>query len=444
MPKSVFGIPGMNPWNLLLVNVVAGFFLDRSKQRKPVPLPGGIRFLILFYFFVILLSFIRAGADIRGITEFYEYLGYKPPGFKTFVLDGLLNPIKYSIPGLLAYYGTNGAKRLKMLLIAILAANFLIALQIIQIMPISSMTGGEAMQKRAIVKIDNRLGYYRSDAAIFLAGAAWGVFAMQDLWSKRYIKLACLGGLAIIALSIGLTGGRAGQGAFLVIGAILAVLRWRRLIMLAPVGLMVLVIVVPSVLDRFTQGFTYDPEDSHFKHADSVEEGQMKSVTSGRSTIWPYVMDAIKEAPITGYGRKAMQRIGISLRLAAELNEVFPHPHNAYLQIILDNGILLALPILIFYFIACGRAFMLFRRGEGVLGIVTGAICFAFLFSFLLGAVAQQSFYPPSSSVIILCAMGITFRLHAEKYYFKRVKSFENDDEQEWGPEYKNARKQKR
>lgn len=433
MPRGVAGIPGLNPWNLLLVNVVIAFFVESAKEKKLRPkLPPGIRFCVPFYLFFLLLGFTREITDLKGAVEFYRILGAKPPSTKDFILDGIFNPVKYAVPGLLVYYGCNTPERLRLLIYTMLSLNVLIALQIIQIMPLGSITDGYAMQKRAIIKIDNRLGYYRSDAAIFLAGAAWGIFALQSLFKSRMLKWACLATVGVVALSIALTGGRSGQGVFLLIGGIVAWFKWRRLFILAPLGLLLLVTAVPEVLDRFTQGMEYDPDDPHFKNAESVEAGQMKSMTSGRTSIWPHVIDGIGDAPFIGHGKNAMQRTGIASRLYTEHGELFPHPHNAYLQLFLDNGFLLAIPILYLYFSACLRAFRLFRDQDDILCQVAGAMCFSMLLSFLVGAVAQQSFYPPASSVVLLCAMGLAVRLHAERYIFGNVRNFETEKSRTW------------
>ena len=51
------------------------------------------------------------------------------------------------------------------------------------------------------------------------------------------------------------------------------------------------------------------------------------------------MIEKIKEAPLFGYGRLAMRRTGLSAFLMEQLGESFPHPHNAYLEQLLDNGV---------------------------------------------------------------------------------------------------------
>ena len=55
---------------------------------------------------------------------------------------------------------------------------------------------------------------------------------------------------------------------------------------------------------------------------------------------WPLIIAKIKEEPYTGHGRQAMLRSGIAVYLYETFGEIFPHPHNAYLEQLLDNGLI--------------------------------------------------------------------------------------------------------
>ena len=63
-------------------------------------------------------------------------------------------------------------------------------------------------------------------------------------------------------------------------------------------------------------------------------------MTAGRSLAWPLIIEKIRERPWEGYGRQAMLRTGVATYLYETLGEIFPHPHNAYLEIVFDNGII--------------------------------------------------------------------------------------------------------
>lgn len=432
MPKTVLGIPGFNPWNLLFLNVIGAAFFQIIRDKNSLRLPADVKFFVVYYLAFILIAFFREINDTAGITDFALYMGFQPLTKKDLIVDDVFNTIKYAIPGLLLFYGCDSPKKLKLAIIALMAMYFLIAIQIIKVMPIGYLTDGTALEQRAIRVIDRDIGYYRSDAAIFLGGAAWAMYACQYFFKSKLLRWGCSVASALTILAVALTGGRLGQALFLVIGAVLAWYRWRRLFVLAPIGVLVLVILIPSVHDRFTQGFEYDPDDPHFQATESAEEGKMNSITSGRSIIWPHVIEKIGDAPLFGYGRRAMQRIGLSEWLGVNYNEPFPHPHNAYLQLFLDNGIILSLPILLFHIVVLRKAMRLFRTRDDELALVTGALGVSSLLSFMIGGIGQQSFYPVASSVGMLVAAGLVLRVYSQKFIAGNVQGIENRSDEEW------------
>ena len=95
-------------------------------------------------------------------------------------------------------------------------------------------------------------------------------------------------------------------------------------------------------------------------------------MTSGRTLIWPYVIDKIGESPIIGHGRLAMARTGLRDKLMADYGESFPHPHNMYLQTLLDNGILGSIPIFLFWGTTLVYSARLFRSSNRLYAAVGG------------------------------------------------------------------------
>jgi len=110
-----------------------------------------------------------------------------------------------------------------------------------------------------------------------------------------------------------------------------------------------------------------------------------------------------------------MQRVGLSQWLGEAIGQPFPHPHNAYLQLLLDNGLILGLPIMIFYLILLKRSFSLFRDQRNILYPVVGGFAVVLMLAQLVGFFGSQSFYPFTSSVSLWCALGVAIRLYAER-----------------------------
>jgi len=138
-------------------------------------------------------------------------------------------------------------------------------------------------------------------------------------------------------------------------------------------------------------------------------------ITAGRTVIWPYVIERIGQAPFVGYGRQAMQRTGLSRFLLEELGEGFPHPHNMFLELLLDNGIIGVLLVFPFYGLVLARGFSLFRDRTDSLCVATGGVACAIVLSLLAAGIGSQTFYPREGAVGMWATFGILFRVYEER-----------------------------
>ena len=170
-----------------------------------------------------------------------------------------------------------------------------------------------------------------------------------------------------------------------------------------------IVMAVPGAFERFTQGFG---EGDELQGEEAVDQ---YAVTSGRNLIWPYVIAKIEERPVVGYGRLAMKTTGLQAFLWDEMREAFPHPHNAYLELLLDNGWLGALLVLPFYLVTLKMAFSLFLDSRSPVFVAAGGMALALVLALLTAALGSQTFYPREGSVGMWCAIGLLFRVERER-----------------------------
>jgi len=139
-------------------------------------------------------------------------------------------------------------------------------------------------------------------------------------------------------------------------------------------------------------------------------------VTSGRIIAWPLVWEKITEAPFFGYGRVAMQNEGLTLKIRQEHNgEKFPHPHNAYLEWLLDNGFVSAIPVWLFYLLMLKYAWVLFRDDSNKIYVVTGGVALSLLSAFLIASSGSQTFYPREGALGMWVAIGLLMRVNIER-----------------------------
>jgi O-antigen ligase len=239
------------------------------------------------------------------------------------------------------------------------------------------------------------------------------VYASRDLVSRHWLKLLVVALAGTIVFAQALTGGRMGYVTWAVVGLILCSIRGRWLLVAGPVLAVALLAVVPAAADRLLQGF--DPSTSEYG-ADPYSDGpDLATITAGRTIIWPYVRAKIAEAPMFGYGRLAMQRTGLSEFLATSLDEGFAHPHNAYLELLLDNGIIGFLAVIPFYVFVVLCALRLYADSRSPVFVAAGGIAAAMTLSLLVAAMGSQTFYPREGAVGMWCAIGLLLRVRVER-----------------------------
>jgi O-antigen ligase len=393
MPSSVFGIQGLNPWNILCVSVFLAWLTHRRREGLKWDMPRHIIVLLLMYFGVILVGVLRAVFDRSHIEDY-------PLG--SLISEELVNTIKWVVPGLLMFDGCRTRKQLLLALAAILGLYALFALQVVRRVPWAAAIAVDAQAQLARMRQCRDIGYAATDLSVMLAGACWGTLAALALGRSRCYKGIVLAIASMVAFGQALTGGRAGYVAWGATGLVLCILRWRKYLILAPVVVLLLPIVVPGAVNRMFTGIG-------LTDAAGQTTNDPYLVTSGRADIWPYVIDKIGESPLIGHGRLAMKRTGLQ-----DVDESFPHPHNMYLETLLDNGILGSIPIFVFFATMTLYSARLFTSSNRLYSAV-GGLSLALILSSLLAGVGGQHFYPQEHTLGIWVAMLLSLRVYVEE-----------------------------
>jgi O-antigen ligase len=399
MPTNMFGIQGFNVWNIMFLSIALACMASRQRQGYTWDMPRYVSVLLLLYLGVIVVGFLRAFFDRSHIQ------GYPP---KNLISEELINTIKWVLPAILLFYGCRTRKQVVMALVCLLAMYFLLAAQVVKRMPLESALGGnDAGIQHTRLKICSDIGYSSCDMSTILAGASWGMIAVLPLLLKKKHKALVLAAAGMIAFGQALTGGRAGYLAWGAAGLVLCLLKWRKYLLLAPVVVILLPILLPGATARMLYGFG-QTDASGQAATDDYE------VTSGRNLIWPYVIDKIGESPVVGYGRLAMGRTGLSDKMMSEMGESFPHPHNMYLETLLDNGILGSIPIFLFWGTMLVYSGILFRSNNRLYAAV-GGLALALMLAQLAAGMGAQHFYPYESTFCVWMAMLLTLRVRVEE-----------------------------
>ncbi|MBB1274381.1 O-antigen ligase [Psychromonas sp. SR45-3] len=429
MPKSIAGIPGLNHWNFLFLNVIFAWLSNRKKEKITWEMPKHISILLFLYSFIIIVSVIRYLSDMSGVIEFINVYGGETPRVLPVINEYLVNCFKWALPGMIIFDGCRTKKQYDFALIMLLLMYFLLGLQVIKAMKLGSLgISGEGLQRKALKVLTKNVGFHRVNLSMMLSGAFWLIFCTKEYLNKKQFWLYILPGCTVTFLAMALTGGRTGYATWAILGAVFCLFKWRRYLLLVPFLLIGILAFAPSMVERFTQGIL-EEESSSLDNSDiSFESNELdaESITSGRVIAWPLVWKSIKMAPYFGYGRQAMMNIGLTLKIMRDYQgESFPHPHNLYLQWLQDNGIIGALPVFVFYILVIKYSWSLFKDKRNNIYIVTGGGCLALVAAFLIAGFGSQNFYPREGAVGMWVMMGLMLRVRIEREKYNSNKKTE-------------------
>lgn len=402
MPRAIGGITGLNLVNFLYFNITLAWLKQRTQEGLEWDMPSNLKRAIWLYWIVVVVAAVRLLIDP---TPYYD------SPFTTSVVDNLINPFKVFLPCLMLYDGCRDKERIRLALGAIILAYVLLAVQAVKYMGLGSLgLSGTALSARAIRVLDRVVGYHRVDMSMIFAGAFWALIAYGQAFTSRNVKWAILATVPILLLGQAVTGGRTGYATWILVGMILGVLRWRKFLLLVPVGVVMALAFMPGVQDRMLSGFGGGS-------GVGGSQTDMMEVTSGRTGAWPLVIDEIKKAPLLGYGKEAMKRTGLHDWIEENkgsdptLSGGFSHPHNAYLEMLFDNGILGFLCVAPIFFYAFTRSLGLFLRANDLLFVAAGGVSTALVLALLISAMGSQTFYPRIGCFGMWAAIGVAWRV---------------------------------
>ena len=398
MPKTLFGIQGLNLWNLLLLVIILACASQRTDERLTWDLPRACQFLSLSFLLVVTAGCIRLIEDRHALVTDSSVVGL--------VSEYFVNPVKFIIPGLLLFLGCRNRSRFHWGLMSILALYLLLGAQVIRWIPIDALLSPSELTRRSQKILRAEVGYYRVDLSVMLAGASWALLAVQSLIRSSRRRTLVLIGALVLAFALALTAGRSGYLAWIVTGLVVSLLRWPRYLLLAPAIALVLVLL-PGISGRVFEGLVASGD------ASSSGDVDVETLTAGRNNVWPAVLERIVEAPLVGHGREAMQRIGLSTVIEGE--EFVTHPHNAYLEMLLENGCLGLIVTLSLFGYILAHALSLTRDGRNDIFVAIGAVAASLVIAQLAGSITAQSFYPREGTVGMWSAIGLMLRVSVER-----------------------------
>jgi O-antigen ligase len=395
LPHSMFGIPALNPFNVVVMATL-GSCLIRGHVRHFAP-------PVLVWCFVvpILVAGVIGAPQSPDILAYFYDLGglnfVEPWGY---FREMAVRPLIIVLVALLIGVAVARSQRPERFITAIAVSAILIALVQFAFIAASGVRLG-ALASVEARRFFSDFGLHANDLGRMFAVAyallvfVWWETKNPTLKTGLFITL-CITGVALI-LSFS-------RGAILGAGiATAAFVMWkfqgRKLALVGCAAVICLAIAPEPVWDRITMGFG---------------TGNMNTVSAGRlEGIWAPLLPLIPETPLWGSGLGSMMWSEPMLQGQMLL---VGHPHNAYLEAVLDMGFI-GLVLLCIYYLHVWRGFRTLGSNANLStemrAFFQGAA--AALLVFLITGWTGSSLRPESEFGFLWVAIGMMYGMLARK-----------------------------
>jgi len=402
-PRAMLGVTGLNPANLLLAGTLGSYLLQGlfdGSLRRFMPRP-----LLWLYIVPIIIAGAlgsRHVADIAPVLYMINTLDFNTAaGYITF---RVVNPLMIVAFALLVGAAVSKSGKPERFLIPTLIAIWVTGSMVIVFVCLSGITLGELAGSTSREFLSG-LGMHANEwGRLYVVAYALLLFTWAES-KESGLKIALLASMGLVVVALILTFSRGSFLGFIVVNMLF--LLWRRnaknLIFFGFLAAIALFALPEAVYDRVTTGFGG-------KSASDFEGGP-DAISAGRvDLIWLPLLPEVLRSPIYGQGlgsiiwSEAMHK-GAGVTIAA-----VGHPHNAYLQALLDMGIV-GLILVCAYFAHVWKGFRALSvdpaLSHTLRGFYLGAA--AGLASLLISYVTDSSLLPRPEQVFLWLAIGMMY-----------------------------------
>jgi hypothetical protein len=397
-PHEMLGVTGLNPLNLLLLGTLAAYLLhglfDGSLGRF-VPRP-----LLWLYVVPIVIAGIVGSRHLGEIPpvlfnkliEFDSATGY----FR----DVVLKPLSIVVFALLVGAAVSRSEKPERFLVPMLISTWVMVALIFGFVLQSGISLGMlgSSEEREFL---SPLGMHANELGRLYAFAyAVLLFTWVEAKSPAF-RLALLASMGLVTVALVLTFSRGAFLAFVLIHVLF--LLWRRnaktLIVFGVVAACVLFVLPEAVYDRVSTGF-----------GNGAASGE-NAISAGRiDHIWLPLLPEIPGSPIWGHGLGSILWSEPMRRGPGTAILAVGHPHNAYLQAVLDLGVV-GLVLLCAYFLHVWKGLRRLSADPTIRptlrGFYLGAA--AGLASLLVSYVTDSSLTPGPEQSFLWLAIGMMY-----------------------------------
>jgi O-antigen ligase len=394
-PHSMFGIGGLNPLNLLLVATLLSYLLNFAGKGALKGLAS--RPLVFLYVVPIVAGGIVGAPHVGQIPSIFHemsWISYDGPG--GYLRDLVLKPLLLVLFALLVGVGVARSRDTGRFLTPMLISMWVMGLMVIFFIAAAGVSLSQlaGTYERSFL---SPLGMHANDLGRLYATAYGLLLFIWDRTPRHSLKVLAFASMMLMFAALVLTFSRGAFIAFALINAVYLVSR-RKLKTLV-LGLM----AIPPFL-FLMPGAVWSRLDVGMGQGVNVN-----AVSAGRvSGIWQPLVPDLLDNPIWGHG---LQSILWSHGMRSGHMLPVTHPHSAFLQAVLDTGVIGLVLLLAFWFGHVWRGFQRMAREPSLTpelrGLFEGAA--AGLLAVTVANVAGSSFFPVAEQSFTWLALGLMY-----------------------------------
>lgn len=396
-PHAMFGITGMNPLNLLMVTTLLSLFmraLGDGTVRDFLPSR-----LVWMYLAPITLGAVLGMQNvdrIPGIFQDLELIFFSNAA--GYLRDMWGKPLTFVLYALLVAAAVARSERVERFVIPMILSVWVMAGLAVVFVAMSGVSLSELAGTYSR-HFFSQLGMHANDLGRLYATAFALLLFIWDRTGRIALKSGLFITMGVVGIALLLTFSRGAFLGLVIVGMIYLLSRRNaKTVAMAVLALPVALYLMPGAIwYRLTVGFG----------------AGANAVTAGRSgEIWEPLMPELFKSPVFGEGLGSI--LWSDAMIDGRLMQV-AHPHNAYIQLVMDLGIVGFVLVLGFWiwtwrrFRALGRDA---RLAPELQGFFEGAA--AGLLSFLITGMAGSSFMPVPAQAFLWLAVGMMFGMHVK------------------------------
>jgi O-antigen ligase len=391
IPHSLLGLTGLNPVNVTLAATLVSYAVHGHRQRAGALLPKQLVWLYVVPLLVAGLHGMTHTGEIAPILLELELLPFSDAG--GYFRDVVAKPLLLVLAAVLIGAAIARSKKPERYLVPIGISMWAMCLVSLLAVARTSMSLQELSSPGAR-EFFSGLGMHANDLGRMYAVAyALLLFSWAEAKSGPF-RIACLATMGLVVTALLFTFSRGAFFGFAIVNALF--LLWRFNVKTVAIWLLVaivLAVVIPGVvLDRMSMGFDED--------ANAVSAGRIDG-------IWLPLLPEVLSSPPWGNGLGSTiwsnaMRQGLMIEVG--------HPHSAYLEAILDVGVI-GLGLFLAYFVHVWRRLRALGSNAflppEMRGFYQGAA--AGLLSFFITGFAGSSFAPRPEYAYLWLAIGMMY-----------------------------------